>query len=141
MSSPLWHDSSTVIYTMFPFSMYRYLVLLRLQLPLRLLVVLRRVNTMLIVVHKVKPGDCAEKESRVAALSRSNSLDVGAQLALAVQGLSGLDLVDHFAHIHLNLASVLRSTVESHCKSFALAQSISPLIRSQFVVDVRAERW
>ena len=108
--------------------MFRYLVLLlRLQLPLCLLIVLRCVDTMLVVVYKVEPGDCAEKQGRVAALSRSNSLDVGAQLALAVQGLSGLDLVDHFSHIHLNLASVFRGTVESDCKGLTSAYLVSYL--------------
>lgn len=89
------------------------LVLALSKLALGLLVVLGGVDAVLVVVDKVEPGHCADEEGRVSALAGSNALQVRAQLALAVEGLTGLDLVNHLAHVHLDLAGVFGGTVEA----------------------------
>lgn len=85
---------------------------LRLQLTLGLLVVLGRVDTVLVVVHKVEPGHRADEQGRVSALAGGDTLEMGAEPARAVQRLAGLDLVDHFPHVQLNLSGVLGGAVE-----------------------------
>lgn len=69
---------------------------------------------MLVVVDKVEPRYRAEEERRVSALSGRNALEIRAQSALAVKGLAGLDFGHHFSHIHLDLAGVFGSAVESN---------------------------
>lgn len=73
------------------------------------------------MVDKVEPRYSAEEERRVSALSGCNALQVWAQSAFAVQGLARLDLGHHFSHIHLDLAGVFGSAVESHWHPVTLA--------------------
>lgn len=77
---------------------------LRLQLPLGLLKVLRCVNAMLAMVDKVEPRHRAQEQRRVSALARCYALKVGAQFALAVERLAGLDLCNHLPHVHIDLS-------------------------------------
>lgn len=87
--------------------------LLGLEFPLGLLVVLCRVDTVLVVVDKVEPGHHVDPDTRVAGLTRGNALHVLGQLALAVELLAALDLVDHLAHVHVDFATVLGEAVET----------------------------
>ena len=111
--------------------------LLRFQLPLRLLVVLGRVDTVLdnrisnewphpkcvsnvaganlVVVDDVEPRKNVDEQLRVPRVTRSHTLDVIGDLRGTVQGLSLLHFVDHFPHVHLNLPGVLGESVETFC--------------------------
>lgn len=89
--------------------------LLGLEFPLGLLVVLCRVDTVLVVVDKVEPGHHVDPDTRVAGLTRGNTLHVLGQLALAVELLAALDLVDHLAHVHVDFTAVLGEAVETVC--------------------------
>src|SRR4051794_3507684 len=97
------------------------------------------------MVDKVEPRYCAEEEGRVSALSRRNALQVGAQPALAIEGLAGLDLAHHLSHVHLNLAGVLGGTVESDWHMTTLAtQRLLPISGEAAAIvqaNVRHDRW
>lgn len=101
------------------FSPSKLLVPLLLQLPLSLLVVLRRIDTVLVMIHKVEPRQHPHEQAAVPALPRRHALHVRRQLRLSVERLPALDLVDHLAHVHLDFAAVLGGAVEAHCSSSA----------------------
>jgi len=82
------------------------------ELPLSLLVIFRRVDTMLVVIDKVEPRHDVDEGGGVAALSAGHALHVFGQLAGAVQRLSPFDFVDHLAHVELDLAPVFGEAVE-----------------------------
>ena len=65
------------------------------------------------VVDKVGPGQDVGKDAGEARIAVGDALHVLGHLALAVQRLSSLDLVDHLAHVHLDLTSVLAGAVEA----------------------------
>ena len=88
---------------------------LGLEFPFGLLVVLCRVDTVLVVVDKVEPRHHVDPDTGVAGLTRGSALHVLGQLALAVELLATLDLVDHFAHVHVDFATVLGEAVETVC--------------------------
>jgi hypothetical protein len=69
-------------------------------------------KTNLIVVYKIGKRQNVKKCSRVSRVPGSNTLHVLGQLALAVQRLSPLRLIDHLPHVHFNFSLVLRDTVE-----------------------------
>lgn len=70
---------------------------------------------MLVVVDKVEPGHRVDPNARVAGLARGDALHVLGELRLAVELLAALDLVDHFAHVHVDFAAVLGEAVEAVC--------------------------
>jgi len=96
---------------------YRYIrsSLFSLEFPLSLLVVLCRVDTVLVVVDKVEPGHHVDPNARVAGLARGDALHVLGELGGTVQFLAALDLVDHFAHVHVDFAAVFGEAVEAVC--------------------------
>ena len=96
---------------------------LRLKFSLCLLVVLCRVDTVLVVVDKVRPWDDVVQKRRESALTGGDALKVRAQLANAVKRLASLDLADHLLHVHLDFACVLGTTVESNCTDAKVSQS------------------
>lgn len=117
---------------------------------------------MLVVVDKVEPRNSAEEEGRVSALSGGDALEVGVQLALAVEGLSRLDLGDHLPHVHLDFSRVLGGAVESdyfcdgvsvqfHCGypwqaqaselSLYMPREEEKKMRGRVSKNVRADRW
>ena len=97
---------------------------LLLKFKLSLSVVLGSVNTVVRVVDKVWPWNDVTECGRIARVPVSNSLHVLGHLGLSVQGLALLNLVDHFAHVHLDLAAVLTRTVEAHCPVLACGGNI-----------------
>lgn len=72
-------------------------------------------ETDLVVVGKVGPGDNMDEQLGVPGVAGSDTLQVVGHLRNAVQGLALLDLVDHLAHIHINLSLVLGESVETVC--------------------------
>lgn len=97
---------------------------LGLEFPLGLLVVLCRVDTVLVVVDKVEPRHHVDPDTGVAGLTRGSALHVLGQLALAVELLAALDLVDHLAHVHVDFATVLGEAVETVCFVTVLANLV-----------------
>ena len=65
------------------------------------------------VVDKVEPRHNVQPHARVPALAAGNTLHVLGQGALAVQRQALLDAVGHLAHVHVDLAPVLRPAVEA----------------------------
>lgn len=74
-------------------------------------------NAYLVVVGKVGPGHNVDEQLGVPRVAGSDTLEVVGHCGNAVQGLALLDLVDHLAHIHLNLALVLGESVETVCSN------------------------
>lgn len=70
-------------------------------------------ETDLVVVGEVGPRHNVDKQLGVAGVTGSDTLQVVGHLRNAVEGLALLDLVDHLAHIHLNLSLVLGESVET----------------------------
>ena len=95
---------------------------LRLKFSLCLLVVLCRIDTVLVVVDKVRPWDNVVQKRRESALASGDALKVRAQLANAVKRLASLDLADHLLHIHLDLACVLGTTIEADCTDVKISK-------------------
>lgn len=89
--------------------------LLLLQLQLGLAVVLGRVDAVVGVVDEVGPRQDVGECGCVARVPVGNALHVLGHLCGAVQRLATLDLVDHLAHVLLNLAAVLARAVEAGC--------------------------
>lgn len=85
---------------------------LRLQLPLRIPVVLGRIHTMVRVIHKIKPRQHMQENPTVPALPARHTLHILRHTALPIQRLSPLNPVRHLAHVHLDLAPVLPPAVE-----------------------------
>lgn len=69
------------------------------------------------MVDQVEPRHDMDPETSVSALSACDALHVFGELALAVQRLALLDFVDHFAHVHVDFATVLGEAVEAVCRS------------------------
>lgn len=67
------------------------------------------------MIHKVEPGHDVDEDAAVSALPACYPLHILRQLALAVQRLALFDLVDHFAHVEVDLAAVLGEAVEAVC--------------------------
>jgi len=74
----------------------------------------RTSETDLIVIHKVHPRQHMPQQRRVSAIPRRHTLHVRRELAVTVERFPFLDLIHHLPHIHLNLAFILRPTVEPH---------------------------
>jgi hypothetical protein len=93
-----------------------------LQLPLRLLIILRRIHTMLIMIHKVKPRNHMQKQPRISRVSARHALHIWCRSAVSIQRFSFLDFGDHLLHIHLDFSSIFCEAVESHCQSTTSAK-------------------
>jgi hypothetical protein len=85
----------------------------------------------LVVVDKVEPRHHVDPDARVAGLTRSDALHVFGELALAVEFLAALDLVDHFAHVHVEFAAVFGEAVETVCLGDCVSQCF---LRSECLV-------
>jgi len=106
---------------------------LRLQFPLRLLEVLRCVDTMLqpssdlsrcqrtlcstylVVVHKVEHGHDVQKHAGISRVPRRHTLHIVRELCGSVQRLAALNPIDHLAHVLVDFPLVFCHAVESHC--------------------------
>lgn len=86
---------------------------LLLQLPLSIPIILRRINAMLIMVHKIKPGQHMQENPRVPALPTRHTLHILRHRADPIQRLPAFHFIRHFAHVHLDLAPVLGEAIEA----------------------------
>jgi hypothetical protein len=88
---------------------------LLLQLQLSLSVVLGGIHAVVWVVDEVGPHHNVCESSCVSRVPVCDALHVLGHLGGAVERLALLDLVDHFPHVHLDLAAVLAGSVEATC--------------------------
>lgn len=84
-------------------------------------------RTNLIVVDNVDPREDVDEELGVPGVTGSNTLNIIGHLRDTVQGLALLHLVNHLAHVPLNLPGVLGEAVETSC------QHVSILVRIQLI--------
>jgi hypothetical protein len=86
------------------------------QLQLGLSVVLGGVHAVVWVVDEVGPHHNVSESACVSRVPVCNALHVLGHLGGAVERLALLDLVNHFPHVHLDLAAVLAGSVEAACR-------------------------
>jgi hypothetical protein len=79
------------------------------------------------VVDNVDPREDVDEELGVPGVTGSNTLNIRGDLGGAVQGLALLHLVNHLAHVPLDLPRVLGEAVETSC------EPVSFSFRTQFI--------